>query len=158
MPDCLRLESPGARAKVLFDSGKTDLKSNGKEALSSVAEVLKTIDKRHFQVARHTDNVPIQNSAFASNWELSCARALAAVHFLIAQGVSPGLLSAARATDVRRSCCSRTSKSWWQCPTRPALLAGQADLAFIQPRLADPNSGSMFPTPSAALLLARTRS
>ncbi len=56
---------------------------------------MKTIEKRNLQVAGHTDNVPIQNSAFASNWELSCARALAVVHSLIAQGVPPDLLSAA---------------------------------------------------------------
>jgi chemotaxis protein MotB len=81
--------------EVLFDSGRTDLKSTGKEALGSVAQVLKTIEKRQFQVAGHTDNVPIQNSAFASNWELSCARALAVVHFLIGEGVRSELLSAA---------------------------------------------------------------
>jgi len=81
--------------EVLFDSGRTDLKATGKDALASIAQVLKTIEKRHLQVAGHTDNVPIQNSAFASNWELSCARALAVVHFLIAQGVAPDLLSAA---------------------------------------------------------------
>jgi chemotaxis protein MotB len=81
--------------EVLFDSGRTDLKPAGKDALSSIAQVLKTIEKRQLQVAGHTDNVPIQNSAFASNWELSCARALAVVHFLIAQGVPPDLLSAA---------------------------------------------------------------
>ncbi|MEI9941884.1 MAG: OmpA family protein [Pseudomonadota bacterium] len=80
---------------VLFDSGRTDLKPAGKDALASIAQVLKTIEKRHLQVAGHTDNVPIQNSAFASNWELSCARALAVVHFLIVQGVPPDLLSAA---------------------------------------------------------------
>ncbi|HEY0466801.1 MAG TPA: OmpA family protein, partial [Polyangiaceae bacterium] len=81
--------------EVLFDSGRTELKPAGKDALVSVAQVLKTIEKRHLQVAGHTDNVPIQNAAFASNWELSCARALAVVRFLIAQGVAPDLLSAA---------------------------------------------------------------
>jgi len=81
--------------EVLFDSGRTDLKPTGKDALGSIAQVLKTIEKRHFQVAGHTDNVPIQNSPFASNWELSCARALAVVHFLIGEGVSSELLSAA---------------------------------------------------------------
>jgi chemotaxis protein MotB len=39
--------------------------------------------------------VPILNSPFASNWELSCARALAVVHYLIAQGVPSEVLSAA---------------------------------------------------------------
>lgn len=81
--------------EVLFDSGRTDLKPAGRDALAGIAQVLKTIEKRHLQVAGHTDNVPIQNSAFASNWELSCARALAVVHFLITQGVPPDLLSAA---------------------------------------------------------------
>lgn len=81
--------------EVLFDSGRTDLKPAGKDALASIAQVLKSIEKRQLQVAGHTDNVPIQNSAFASNWELSCARALSVVHFLIAQGVRPELLSAA---------------------------------------------------------------
>ena len=81
--------------EVLFDSGRTDLKPAGKDALTSIAQVLKSIEKRHLQVAGHTDNVPIQNSPFASNWELSCARALAVVHFLIAQGVPPDLLSGA---------------------------------------------------------------
>jgi len=81
--------------EVLFDSGRTDLKPTGREALASIAQVLKTIEKRHLQVAGHTDNVPIQNSPFVSNWELSCARALAVVHFLITQGVSPDFLSAA---------------------------------------------------------------
>ncbi len=80
---------------VLFDSGRTDLKPAGKDALASIAQVLKTIEKRHLQVAGHTYNGPIQNSAFASNWELSCARSLAVVHFLIVQGVPPDLLSAA---------------------------------------------------------------
>jgi chemotaxis protein MotB len=81
--------------EVLFDSGRTDLKSRGKEALAGIAQVLKTIEKRHLQVAGHTDNVPIQNSGFSSNWELSCARALVVVHFLIEQGVPSELLSAA---------------------------------------------------------------
>ena len=81
--------------EVLFDSGRTDLKPRGKEALASIAQVLKSIEKRHLQVAGHTDNVPIQNSGFASNWELSCARALVVVHYLIEAGVPSELLSAA---------------------------------------------------------------
>ena len=81
--------------EVLFDSGRTDLKPNGKEALGSIAQALKSLNDRHFQVAGHTDNVPILNSPFASNWELSCARALAVVHFLIGEGVPSELLSAA---------------------------------------------------------------
>ena len=55
----------------------------------------RTIGDRKFQVAGDTDNVPIHNERFASNWELSTARAVEVVRFLIAQGVRPELLSAA---------------------------------------------------------------
>jgi chemotaxis protein MotB len=80
---------------VLFDSGRTDVKPSGKDALTQVAAILKTIGDRHFQVAGDTDNVPIQTAAFPSNWELSTRRAVEVVHFLVAQGMRPELLSAA---------------------------------------------------------------
>jgi chemotaxis protein MotB len=56
---------------VLFDSGRTDIKPAGKDALAQVAAILATITDRHFQVA---DEV---------------------VHFLVAQGMHPEVLSAA---------------------------------------------------------------
>lgn len=80
---------------VLFDEGKTDLKPDGKKALAEIAQTLKTVSARSFQVAGHTDNLPIKNKDFASNWELSTARAVVVVKFLAAQGVSSGVLSAA---------------------------------------------------------------
>ncbi len=80
---------------VLFDSGQTLIKPLGKVALTQLAKVLVTVPGRAFQVAGHTDNVPIQTSRFPSNWELSTARALEVVKLLIAQGVSPHALSAA---------------------------------------------------------------
>jgi chemotaxis protein MotB len=80
---------------VLFDSGRTDVKPSGKDALAQVATILKTIADRHFQVAGDTDNVPIQTERFPSNWELSTRRAVEVVHFLVAQGMRPELLSAA---------------------------------------------------------------
>ena len=80
---------------VLFDSGRTEIKGSGQEALRQVAAVLKTISDRHFQVAGDTDNVPIQTATFPSNWELSTRRAVEVVHYLVAQGMRPQLLSAA---------------------------------------------------------------
>jgi chemotaxis protein MotB len=80
---------------VLFDTGQTDIKPRGREALKQLAAVLKTLDSRQFQVAGHTDNVPIATVRFPSNWELSSARGLEVVHFLVAQSVPPGVLSAA---------------------------------------------------------------
>jgi chemotaxis protein MotB len=80
---------------VLFDSGKADLKPHGKQTLAAVGEVLNSLKGRRFQVAGHTDDEPIRYSGFASNWELSSARALAVVHLLIKSGMGPGSLSAA---------------------------------------------------------------
>jgi chemotaxis protein MotB len=57
--------------------------------------VFKTLKGRTFQVAGDTDDVPIKTQRFPSNWELSTARAVEVVRFLIAQGVDPHALSAA---------------------------------------------------------------
>ncbi|HEX8795173.1 MAG TPA: OmpA family protein [Polyangiaceae bacterium] len=80
---------------VLFDSGHSELKPEGKRALSQVAAVLATIAGRQFQVAGHTDNEPIRLSPYKSNWDLSTARALEVTSFLVSSGVGPHALSAA---------------------------------------------------------------
>ena len=48
--------------KILFDPGKTDLKPEGKDALTQVTGVLKALPNRNFQIAGHTDNVPIKSA------------------------------------------------------------------------------------------------
>ncbi len=80
---------------VLFESGQVDIKPRGQAALKQVGAVLKTIESRHFQVAGHTDNVPIDTARFPSNWELSTARGVEVVRFLIGQGVPAAVLAAA---------------------------------------------------------------
>jgi chemotaxis protein MotB len=80
---------------VLFDSGKAELKPAGTRALTDLAPVLAGIPDRHFQVAGHTDNEAIRFSPFRSNWQLSTARALEVVAFLISQKIDAHMLSAA---------------------------------------------------------------
>jgi chemotaxis protein MotB len=80
---------------VLFDSGKTDIKPQGQEALAKVAQVLATLTDRRFLVAGHTDNVPIRSGRFKSNWELSAARAIEVTQFMVAKGMKPQALAAA---------------------------------------------------------------
>ena len=80
---------------VLFDEGKTELKPAGTAALAEIAQTLKTVNNRSFQVSGHTDNLPIKKPEFPSNWELSTARAVVVVKFLQKEGVSPNVLSAA---------------------------------------------------------------
>ncbi len=80
---------------VLFDSGRTDLKDVGKKTLGEVAQILRTMPERRFQVAGHTDNVKIQTPRFPSNWELSTARAVEVVKLLVDSSMDARNLSAA---------------------------------------------------------------
>ncbi len=86
---------------ILFASGRARLKDEGKAALAEVARVLAEIPNRDFQVAGHTDNVPIRTRRFPSNWELSTQRAVNVVHFLVEQGFDPRRLSAAGYADTQ---------------------------------------------------------
>ncbi|MBW2731498.1 MAG: OmpA family protein [Deltaproteobacteria bacterium] len=81
--------------KILFDSGKAKLKKEGSAALLDIANVLKSIANRNFQVAGHTDNIPIKTRRFKSNWELSTARAVQVVKFMASNGMDPKRISAA---------------------------------------------------------------
>ena len=75
---------------ILFDPGKTDLKPAGRDAIKEVTAILAAITGRKFQVAGHTDNVaPGKRGTFKSNWELSTARAVTVVHFMIDDGGMP---------------------------------------------------------------------
>ncbi len=85
--------------KILFDPGKTDLKPEGKEALTEVTKVLESLPNRNFQVAGHTDNVPIKSKRFRSNWDLSTARAVEVANYMIGAGMEPKRLSAAGYAD-----------------------------------------------------------
>jgi chemotaxis protein MotB len=67
--------------RVMFDSGEAILKPDGESVLRKVASLLAAHPTLKIHVIGHTDNVPIRGR-FLSNWELSTARALAAVHFL----------------------------------------------------------------------------
>jgi chemotaxis protein MotB len=71
---------------ILFASGKTKLRPEGEAALAQIVPALKSIGKRDFLVAGHTDNVPIKTARFKSNWELSTARAVVVTKYMIDQG------------------------------------------------------------------------
>jgi chemotaxis protein MotB len=83
-------------SEIFFDSGKDKVKEDGKTTLYKVAEVLnRDVPNSNVAVEGHTDNDPIKYSGWRSNWELSSARALAVLHYLIGEGkVKPRRLSA----------------------------------------------------------------
>ncbi len=91
-------------SEVLFESGSADLSDVGRAEIAKVANMLHAIEAEIpptidwiIRVDGHTDNVPLSpGSPFASNWELSQARALSVVEYMINdQGIPPNRLAAA---------------------------------------------------------------
>lgn len=83
-------------AGVLFPSGSAELSKEGKEALADVAKILKQVPDRRFEVAGHTDNIPLQTtSSFKTNLELSAERGVSVATYLVSQGINANKLSAA---------------------------------------------------------------
>ena len=74
-------------ASVLFAPGEAKLNAQSEAALRAVAQVLKDVDNA-IQVEGHTDNTPINNSMFPSNWELSAVRASSVVRLFLENGVA----------------------------------------------------------------------
>ncbi len=71
--------------KILFDSGKTDIKSQGKTVLDKVGNVLATVHDKQIRIEGYTDSVPISpalRGKFPSNWELSTRRATTVLRYL----------------------------------------------------------------------------
>ena len=79
-------------SKILFSSADSELEEEAFPALKALAGVLKTLPNS-IDVEGHTDNVPINNDLFPSNWELSAARAASVVHLFTQYGVDPRRLS-----------------------------------------------------------------
>jgi chemotaxis protein MotB len=80
--------------KQLFDSGKADLKPFTKKILDEVYRQLKS-RQNEVRVEGNTDNVPISNDQFPSNWELSSARATGVARYFVEDdGLAPRRISA----------------------------------------------------------------
>jgi chemotaxis protein MotB len=90
------------QSEVFFDAGQAVLKPEGRAEIDKIATALIDLEKRIpadiawvMRVDGHTDVRPIASAQFPSNWELSSARAIAVVQYLISKGVSPQHLVAA---------------------------------------------------------------
>ncbi|MEW5850901.1 MAG: OmpA family protein [Myxococcota bacterium] len=87
------------QGEVLFDSGSDELHPSGQEFLGKLAPplvaLLQAEPDQMVMIGGHTDDVPIHNARFASNWELSTARAVAVARMLVNSGVSPARVVAA---------------------------------------------------------------
>lgn len=83
------------REMGFYESGSATMRNSSIEAIDRLAKVI-TPRTENLRIEGHTDNVPIHNSRFASNWELSAARATELVRlFIVRYHVEPNRLSAA---------------------------------------------------------------
>ena len=85
---------------LLFDSGSATLQPGADQLLEEVAQLLNLDESHPITVEGHTDNQPISNAQFPSNWELSTTRATNVVRFLISRGVSAYRLGAVGYADL----------------------------------------------------------
>ncbi len=90
------------QSEVFFDTGQAVLKPEGRTELDGLASALLDLDRKIpaeiawvLRVDGHTDIRPISGGQFKSNWDLSAARAISVVQYLISKGVSPQRLVAA---------------------------------------------------------------
>lgn len=89
----------GINAKILFNAGDATLLPDSLDVLARVAGVLRAVPAGNILVEGHTDSTPISNEKYASNWELSSARAGAVVRYLVERGVEPHRLAAIGRAD-----------------------------------------------------------
>jgi len=81
--------------KAMFEIGKADILPQARVHLETLSKILKPIPN-NVRVEGHTCNIPIHNARFASNWELSAARAVNVTRFLVEKtGFPPARISAA---------------------------------------------------------------
>ena len=90
------------QSEVLFPSGQAELTPEGLAAIDQLATAIIELERTippeidwALQVDGHTDSRPISSYQFPSNWELSTARAISVVRYLISRGVPPNRLVAA---------------------------------------------------------------
>ena len=89
-------------SEVFFDTGQAVLKAEGRNELDQIATALSELEQQIpseiawvLRVDGHTDVRPVSGVNFKSNWELSAARAISVVQYLISKNISPQRLVAA---------------------------------------------------------------
>jgi chemotaxis protein MotB len=79
--------------RIAFNVGEADLLPDFQPTLKQIAEFISSQKEYNVTVAGHTDDTPINNTQFPSNWELSAIRAVNVARFMISSGVSPQRIS-----------------------------------------------------------------
>lgn len=119
---------------VLFDLGSDELKEEPKDLLKRLSYILEQVPLP-IRIEGHTDNLPINNLRFPSNWELSVARATRVVRFLIEEGsLAPDRLSALGFGEYRP--IAPNTSAWERAKNR------RVDIVVLRPSLAESEPGA----------------
>lgn len=78
---------------LLFDIGSADLESESQEVIRKLAKVIAPLPNQ-IDVEGHTDNIPIKNEIYPTNWELSASRSASLVRAFSRMGITPNRLTA----------------------------------------------------------------
>lgn len=89
------------RGGLLFPSGSAALRPDGSAAVSKIAVALKKLKVASVVVEGHSDDVPVVNGAFQSNWDLSAGRAISVLQALEEAGVPRQWMSVKSFADTR---------------------------------------------------------
>lgn len=90
------------KEKLFFKTGMAKIEEKNYPSLKNLCSILQKTDCQQIRVEGHTDDAPIENKRFPSNWELSVARAVNVVKYFISKGnISPERLSAAGYGDSK---------------------------------------------------------
>ena len=96
---------------VLFPSGSAVLSAEGKAAVVEVTQVLASIQGKKYQVAGHTDNVPIRTSKYPSNWYLAFDRAHSVLQAMVESGMPLNRVNAASNGEFRPTAGNDTDEA-----------------------------------------------
>ena len=98
------------QSEVFFDSGKAEVSASGEESLDRVIGVIQEESRKAaIAVEGHTDNQPIRYSGWRSNWDLSAARALAVLHYILSSSnMDPQHFSVAGYGEFRSRAANET--------------------------------------------------
>jgi len=135
-----------------FDSGSAVIRPSSLDAISRLAEVLKTRPE-NLRIEGHTDNVPIHTARFASNWELSTARATELIQLLITKyGIPASHLSAAGYAEFHPVANNDTPEGRAQNRRLDVVILAPIPPAVESPRLdrQDGLAPARLPNPASA--------
>ncbi len=144
------------RSDILFASGAARLAVEAQGAISLLGEALRAFPNS-IRVEGHTDNVPVTGGAFASNWELSAARAASVVRMLIDSGVDARRLSVV-AYGEHRPVLPNVTVDGRNANRRVVLvIEGSEPVAGPEPAPASASASPSTPAPAPAPAPATTR-